>query len=251
MKHPLRIATINLCDENPMSKTALIKKWIDVLLKLKVDILFIQEIFNIEKFATDLGMKLLNIDHGDGICVLINPSKLVIIDNNHVKLHSDINPIYIGGVHLDDIPSLSHHMINMIYKSSEIIPLSLTRQQLLKLCAKRRLPRLQEELKSIKNADRAIIAGDFNEPSHLDLDNIQTPCSIELAKNGFIDTYRHMHGLDKSGYTWPAAQFYKNEPDQRIDFIYTKNVEIVSSDTYGEGSKWISDHKMLITDILV
>ena len=251
MKHPLRITTINLCAENPMSKTTLIKKWIDVLLKLKVDILFIQEIFNIEKFATDLGMKLLNIDHGDGICVLINPSKLVIIDNNHVKLHSDINPIYIGGVHLDDIPSLSHHMINMIYKSSEIIPLSITMPQLLKLCAKRRLPRLQEELKSIKNADRAIIAGDFNEPSHLDLDNIQTPCSIELAKNGFIDTYRHMHGLDKSGYTWPAAQFYKNEPDQRIDFIYTKNVEIVSSDTYGEGSKWISDHKMLITDILV
>ena len=251
MKHPLRIATINLCDENPMSKTTLIKKWIAELLKLRVDILFIQEIFNIEKFATDLGMKLLNIDHGEGICVLINPSKLVIIDNNHVKLHSDINPIYIGGVHLDDIPSLSHHMINMIYKSSEIIPLSLTRQQLLKLCAKRRLPRLQEELKSIKNADRAIIAGDFNEPSHLDLDNIQTPCSNELAKNGFIDTYRHMHGLDKSGYTWPAGQFYKNEPDQRIDFIYTKNVEIVSSDTYGEGSKWISDHKMVITDISV
>ena len=251
MKHPLRIATINLCDENPMSKTTLIKKWIAELLKLRVDILFIQEIFNIEKFATDLGMKLLNIDHGEGICVLINPSKLVIIDNNHVKLHSDINPIYIGGVHLDDIPSLSHHMINMIYKSSEIIPLSLTRQQLLKLCAKRRLPRLQEELKSIKNADRAIIAGDFNEPSHLDLDNIQTPCSNELAKNGFIDTYRHMHGLDKSGYTWPAAQFYKNEPDQRIDFIYTKNVEIVSSDIYGEGSKWISDHKMVITDISV
>ena len=251
MKHPLRITTINLCDENPMSKTTLIKKWIAELLKLRVDILFIQEIFNIEKFATDLGMKLLNIDHGEGICVLINPSKLVIIDNNHVKLHSDINPIYIGGVHLDDIPSLSHHMINMIYKSSEIIPLSLTRQQLLKLCAKRRLPRLQEELKSIKNADRAIIAGDFNEPSHLDLDNIQTPCSNELAKNGFIDTYRHMHGLDKSGYTWPAGQFYKNEPDQRIDFIYTKNVEIVSSDTYGEGSKWISDHKMVITDISV
>ena len=251
MKHPLRITTINLCDENPMSKTALIKKWIDVLLKLKVDILFIQEIFNIEKFATDLGMKLLNIDHGEGICVLINPNKLVIIDNNNVKLHSDINPIYIGGMHLDDIPSLSHHMINMIYKSSEIIPLSLTRSQLLKLCAKRRLPRLQEELKMCKNADRAIIAGDFNEPSHLDLDNIRTPCSIELAKNGFIDTYRHMHGLDKSGYTWPAAQFYKNEPDQRIDFIYTKNVEIVSSDTYGEGSKWISDHKMVITDILV
>jgi endonuclease/exonuclease/phosphatase family metal-dependent hydrolase len=251
MKHPLRITTINLCAENPMSKTTLIKKWIDVLLKLKVDILFIQEIFNIEKFATDLGMKLLNIDHGDGICVLINPNKLVIIDNNNVKLHSDINPIYIGGMHLDDIPSLSHHMINMIYKSSEIIPLSLTMKQLLKLCAKRRLPRLQEELKSIKNADRAIIAGDFNEPSHLDLDNIQTPCSNELAKNGFIDTYRHMHGLDKSGYTWPAGQFYKNEPDQRIDFIYTKNVEIVSSDIYGEGSKWISDHKMLITDILV
>jgi len=256
MKHPLRIATINLCDENPMSKTTLIKKWIAELLKLRVDILFIQEIYkyNIEKMAADLGLKLLIVNHFEGICVLINPSKLVIIDNNHVKMHSGIKPIYIGGIHLDDIPSLPHHMNNMIYKSSEIIPLSLTIPQLLKLCAKRRLPRLQEELKSIKNADRAIIAGDFNEPSHLDLDNIRTPCSIELAKNGFIDTYRHMHGLSKEfepGYTWPAGQFYKNAPEQRIDFIYTKNVEIVSSDTYGGGSKWISDHKMVITDILV
>ena len=121
MKHPLRIATINLCDENPMSKTALIKKWIDVLLKLKVDILFIQEIFNIEKFATDLGMKLLMINHIEGICVLINPSKLVIIDNNHVKLHSGIKPIYIGGVHLDDIPSLPHHMNNMVHKRYVIV----------------------------------------------------------------------------------------------------------------------------------
>lgn len=34
MKHPLRITTINLCAENPMSKTTLIKKWIDVLLIL-------------------------------------------------------------------------------------------------------------------------------------------------------------------------------------------------------------------------
>ena len=97
MKHPLRIATINLCDENPMSKTTLIKKWIAELLKLRVDILFIQEIYkyNIEKMTADLGMKLLIINHFEGICVLINPSKLVIIDNNHVKLHSGIKPIYI------------------------------------------------------------------------------------------------------------------------------------------------------------
>ena len=253
MKHSLRIATVNLCYENPISKTTLTTEWITVLSELKIDILFIQEIYayNIEKMASELEMKILNINHFEGIRVLINPLLLVIIDNNHVKLKSGRKPIYIGGIHLDDVPSLPHHMNNMIYKSSEIIPLSYSMQQILDLCATRRLPRIKEELKNIKHTDRAIIAGDFNEPSHLDLDNIKTPVSIELKKNGFIDTYRYIHkGFD---YTWPVGGFYKKEPEQRIDFIYTKNLKVESSHVFdnGDDAKWLSDHKMVITRILI
>jgi endonuclease/exonuclease/phosphatase family metal-dependent hydrolase len=122
----------------------------------------------------------------------------------------------------------------------------------LKLCSKRRLPKIKDILKKIENKDRTIIAGDFNEPSHLDLKNIKTPVSIELEKNGFVDTYRFMN-KGSVGYTWPSGKFYKNEPSQRIDFIYTKNIKITSSTIYDNDNsyKWESDHKMLITDIVI
>jgi endonuclease/exonuclease/phosphatase family metal-dependent hydrolase len=261
----IRIATINLCDENPIKKSTLVTEWITVLSKCNIDILFIQEIYkyNIEKIASELGLKLLNINNFEGTCVFINPSKLVIIDNTHIKIKSVRKPtpstvvsgvpslqIYIGGIHLDDVPSLPHHMNNMLYKSSETIPLSYSMSQILDLCAKRRLPRIKEELKNIKQNDRAIIAGDFNEPSHLDLENIKTPVSIELEKNGFVDTYRHIN-KDSLGHTWPAGKFYKKQPKQRIDFIYTKNLKVVGSDIYDNDndSTWLSDHKMVISDI--
>ena len=169
-------------------------------------------------------MKLLNIDNLEGTCVLINPLKLVIIDNNRVKIQSSTKQIYIYGVHLDDVPSLSHFMNNILYKSSEKIPLSYSLEKILKLCSKRRLPKIKDVLKNIENKDRSIIAGDFNEPSHIDLKNIKIPVSIELEKNGFVDTYRFMN-KGSVGYTWPSGKFYKNEPSQRIDFIYTKKIK--------------------------
>jgi len=252
MKQIIRIATINLCDENPVKKSTLIIEWITVLSKFNIDILFIQEIYtyNVEKIASELGLKLLNINNFEGIAVFINPVKLVIIDNTHIKIKSGRKPIYIGGIHLDDVPSLPHHMNNMLYKSTVTIPLSYSMSQILQLCAKRRLPRIKEELKNIKQNDRAIIAGDFNEPSHLDLENIKTPVSIELEKNGFIDTYRYIN-KNSLGHTWPAGKFYKKQPKQRIDFIYTKNIKVVGSDIYDNDndSTWLSDHKMVVSDV--
>ena len=112
------------------------------------------------------------------------------------------------------------------------------------------MPRIKEELKNIKQNDIAIIAGDFNEPSHLDLENIKTPVSIEFEKNGFIDTYKYIN-KDSSGDTWPVGNFYKKEPKQRLDFIYTKNLKVVGSNTYDNHNdyEWPSDHKMVISDI--
>ena len=252
MKHHLRIITINLCDEFQGKKTTLLRKWINILNKAKGDIIFLQEInsFDLAKLTSELGMRLLNINNLEGTCVLINPYKLNMIDNNHVKTKSGIKPIYIGGIHLDDVPSLPHHMNSMKYKSSETIPLSYTLEKLLKLCEKRRLPRIKEEMAKFNKTDRAIIAGDFNEPSHLDLEKIKVPVSKEFEKNGFIDTYRYMNP-NQSGYTWPAGSLYKKEPNQRVDIIYTKNLKIEDSFIYDEGEKWISDHKMVVTDLIL
>jgi endonuclease/exonuclease/phosphatase family metal-dependent hydrolase len=279
MPTQIRIITANLCNENPGNKTTLIKKWFTVFSKLNVDILFLQEIatYNIETLANKLDMKIFNVNQFEETSLLINPDKLSIIDNNYVKLKTGKKPIYIGGIHLDDVPSLPHHMNNMTYKSYKTYSLSNSIDKMLTLCEKHRMPKVKEEFKKIKNikTDRIIIAGDFNEPSHLDLDNdIKTPISIEFEKNGFVDTYRHMNkntntnmdtntnknkNIDKSkiGYTWPVGKYYKGEPEQRIDFIYTKNLKIVKSVLYDgddggtTNSKWLSDHRIVITDIVI
>jgi endonuclease/exonuclease/phosphatase family metal-dependent hydrolase len=250
MKHHLRVITINLCNEQPGKKTLLLNKWSNILCKLKGDVIFLQEInsYNLEKLAYELNMKILVINNLSATCVLINPYKLTIVDNNHVTLKASVNQIYIGCIHLDDVPSLPHHMSNTIYKSTEIVPLDYSLDKVIKLCAKRRLPQLQREMKPALKDASAIIAGDFNEPSHLDLHKIKAPISKEFEKRGFVDTFRFINP-DEPGNTWPAGSLYKKEPVQRIDMIYTKNLKIVDSNTYDEGAKWFSDHKMVITDL--
>ena len=253
MKHKLKVVTINMCTEFPEKKQTLLDKWIFILSQIKADIIFLQEMesFNIERLANALGLKILTIHQYEATCVLLNPNKLTIVDNSTVKLvNSRIEPFYVGGLHLSDIPSVTHHLNHIVYKSSETIPLSTSLAKVLKRCVKTRVPRVTEELLKTKPFRRAIIAGDFNEPSHLDLDKIDVPVSKLFAKHGFEDTYK-VANKKENGYTWPASSLYKNEPDQRIDMIYTKNMRVVKSDVY-EGSnsiKWISDHKMVITDI--
>jgi endonuclease/exonuclease/phosphatase family metal-dependent hydrolase len=251
MKHNIRILTINLCDEFPGKKTILLNKWILILSKIKGDILFLQEVnsYNIERLANALGLKILNVNNSEGTSVLVNPKKLTIVDNNLVNLlGSRKEPIYIGNLHLDDVPSVLHHMNNMVYKSSVSIPISSGKEKILKLCVKRRIPRLKQELVKANKYDRAIIAGDFNEPSHLDLDNINVPVSKLLEKNGFIDTFWYKNEDTEYGHTWPASSLYKKEPVQRIDLIYTKNLKVLKSAVV-YSLKWISDHKMVVTDV--
>jgi len=255
MKHKLRILTLNMCTEYPGNKNLLLDKWIGILLKMEGDVLFLQEmeLYNIERMAGELGMKILTINQGDGTSVLINPKKLVMLDNGVVKLvNSRKEPFYIGGLHLDDIPSISHHINNKVYKSSVHIPLHYDLDKILKLSAKRRLPRVKVELAKTKAYSRAIIAGDFNEPSHLDLE-INVPVSQWFEKQGFIDTFwvanKKLEDNEKR-YTWPASSLYKQEPGQRIDMIYVKNMKVIRSFIHGENNaKWMSDHKMVISDV--
>jgi endonuclease/exonuclease/phosphatase family metal-dependent hydrolase len=122
----------------------------------------------------------------------------------------------------------------------------------LQICAQRRLPRVKAELLKTKKFKRAIIAGDFNEPSHLDgeYSKLKLPVSMEFEKQGFVDTF-HYKNPAELGYTWPAGVLYKKGPPQRIDMIYTKGIKTVGSKLYDDTNKWISDHKMVITDVVL
>jgi endonuclease/exonuclease/phosphatase family metal-dependent hydrolase len=109
--------------------------------------------------------------------------------------------------------------------------------KVLALCAKNRLPDIRACVKQAKE-NVAIIAGDFNEPSHLDL-KMLLPVSRAMAKYGFTDVYRAMNKTP--GYTWPAAGFYKREPPQRVDYIYTRGFKVASSNILDASG----DHKLV------
>jgi hypothetical protein len=75
------------------------------------------------------------------------------------------------------------------------------------------LPRVKAELAKAKSFKQAIIAGDFNEPSHLDRDynKLKLPVSSEFEKAEFVDTF-HFKNRDALGYTWPAGVYTKKAP---------------------------------------
>lgn len=92
-----------------------------------------------------------------------------------------------------------------------------------------------------------IIAGDFNEPSHLDWTKravdaglaplpVAFPTSKLFYKYGFQDAFRVVHPDEVSmpGYTWPTDTAKKTEKDyraERIDFVYSFSLKVIGCQT--------------------
>ena len=113
----------------------------------------------------------------------------------------------------------------------------------------------------------AIVAGDFNTPSHLDWteatkakhcnSEVEWPATKAFADKGFKDSYRELHPspANAPGNTWsPVTKTnsdYDNkpEPQDRIDFILHQggSLKPTSSRTFGGGSDWPSDHLAVVT----
>jgi len=104
-----------------------------------------------------------------------------------------------------------------------------------------------------------ILAGDFNEASHLDWTKetadlfdrngvaIEWKNSKTLTENGFTDSYREIHPDPAShpGLTWPSENSGdkvvmwtpKADDRERIDFIYYNKQNLIAKDAYVAGSK--------------
>ncbi|MEU3743272.1 endonuclease/exonuclease/phosphatase family protein [Streptomyces sp. NPDC032198] len=113
----------------------------------------------------------------------------------------------------------------------------------------------------------AIVAGDFNTPSHLDWTKatkathcnsaVEWPATKAFADKGYKDSYRELHPSPAKvpGNTWsPVTKKntdYDNkpEPQDRIDFILHKggSLKPATSNTYGGGPDWPSDHLAVVT----
>ena len=119
-----------------------------------------------------------------------------------------------------------------------------------------------------------IIAGDFNEPSHLDWTEsavkagihplkVAFPTSSRLQSAGIVDLYRVVHPdpIANPGYTWPARQLTVEElrdlskgqinsaistPADRIDYIYGMGVRPIRAEVL----QTPSDHNAVMIDII-
>jgi endonuclease/exonuclease/phosphatase family metal-dependent hydrolase len=103
--------------------------------------------------------------------------------------------------------------------------------------------RLAETARRLSRRSPVIIAGDFNEPSHLDWTEraaaaglcpakVLFPTSRRLYKAGLVDAFRAVHPdeVKTPGTTWPEGDpGYEHRAD-RIDFVYVSGFRVLSCD---------------------
>lgn len=126
------------------------------------------------------------------------------------------------------------------------------------------------------------LVGDFNAPSHLDWTQstqdlhdgyiIEWPVSKKIEQAGMLDSYRtkYPNPVVNPGNTWspvftrthPYDPRYPYEPQDRIDFIYTKGrVQVLNSQEFLVGTpkeygqhqfnEWPSDHRAVVSQFLL
>lgn len=150
---------------------------------------------------------------------------------------------------------------------------------------------LTHQLEDVAKNRLIILAGDFNEASHLDWTErtkhlydrngvvINWPSSTKLYQNKYKDSFREIYPneLTHPGFTWPLNSPWLQDMDERdrIDFIYYREDErlkplkshLIGPDKIYIGNKlsedagedvvllpqstWPSDHRALITHFLI
>jgi endonuclease/exonuclease/phosphatase family metal-dependent hydrolase len=150
--------------------------------------------------------------------------------------------IYIVSVHFSDFPyqpnqaasiPYCYDVCQKAYKSEA----SLVKQA--KIARGAAVAAIIEKINAIKAGESPstlpmiILAGDFNEPSHLDWTEraaaaklhpfaVAYPTSKAFQDAGLIDVFRHIYPdeVKKPGYTWPTRDPGYPYRDDRIDFIF-------------------------------
>lgn len=134
---------------------------------------------------------------------------------------------------------------------------------------------LLQEISGLSDAvSTIIVAGDFNEPSHLDWTEsaasirrhplaVKYPTTLRLETLGFTDTYRTIYPdeISKPGFTWTpfGSSDEKSEHFDRIDYIFVRNATVVSAEVIGEKSPeadivinpWPSDHRAVTATVSI
>ena len=166
--------------------------------------------------------------------------------------------IYLIPVHLCDTPFTFYTIRGIPYDKTPDSVSSPTEAVELSYSTKAKY--IDRILKYIsRHPDRKyIIAGDFNEPSHLDDTQYEWMISKKFEEAGIIDSYRYTQNrkkikpiLDNHGYNTDGATCCHGKPPLcRVDYIYTKNLDIVDSKVMKTYEN-LSDHLPVITDVTI
>lgn len=166
--------------------------------------------------------------------------------------------VWVRSIHLNDVPSIPHHRHRLPYEGNP--PFETELEHLLVLAQSTRGSELEPVLAEAARAEAAragsfthfILAGDFNEPSHLDLqsERIAYPISKRMEEDGWVDV---MHLANCAKPTWPSKGYFAHHPPQRIDFVYLKGGwRVTYADRYVPKTPgWMSDHYALICDLTI
>jgi len=165
------------------------------------------------------------------------------------------NIIKLIPIHLIDYPFTFYSLRGIPYRETPNIFSS--KNEIVDLSYSTKSDEIDRIINYVKNnmTEKIIIAGDFNEPSHLDDKHNMWIISKKFSDIGLIDTYRYLNKkitLDEYGYNTDGATccniLLEDEPLNRVDYIYTKNLEPIKSIVLKKYSHY-SDHLPVLTEI--
>ena len=194
--------------------------------------------------------------------------------NLGVEIDVNGRTVYMLAAHLDDSPYQPYQLLNIEYGDAPFIK---TEAEAIEWAEKTRGPAFDSLIAAaggVTDAAAVFIAGDFNEPSHLDWTAatvaaglqplpVAWPGTTKLEKAGFVDLFRAANPdpVAYPAFTWTPTSDPKDPEDHhdRIDFVFGKaaNLKVISSEIVGEKSPeagmvvtpWPSDHRAVVATV--
>ncbi|MBL8580698.1 MAG: endonuclease/exonuclease/phosphatase family protein [Rhizobiaceae bacterium] len=195
-------------------------------------------------------------------------------DDLGVSINVDGRLVYVFSVNLDDAPYQPYQLLNIEYGNA---PFLKTAEEAIKSAEETRgksFDALIADADAAKDAAAVFIAGDFNEPSHLDWTEatvkaglqplpVAWPGTTKLEQAGFVDTFRAVFpdAAAKPGITWTPTSEVSDPEDHhdRIDFVFARapNLKVLSAGVVGEKAPdadivvtpWPSDHRAVVAKV--
>lgn len=243
-----------------------IQRTLDVLRAADADVIALQEHDGLADFyAQALGMVATVQDRSTAVL-----SRWPVLGTSPTKWGvqldaPDFGPLWVFDAHLPAAPYQPYQLAGIEYHGGRFVTNAAEAITEARLARGEPALRLLRELSAaLASGEPVLLAGDFNEPSHLDWTAqcveaglrehaVEWPTSRLFTETGLIDTFRAVHPdpVRRPGFTWTPRPGTRDVMD-RIDLVYVSPQLIpVRTDVLGELGPmtdlaldpWPSDHR--------